>query len=260
MSSIVVSEIFHAIQGEGVWTGTPSFFLRTAGCSVKCRNCDTIYSWAKEREEGIALKIYNEIEVEDLVLQIVESNLRYVVFTGGEPAEQSATLAELTKNVNLKDRYFTIETSGNVNFNPTFVHLLSISPKMPGMMAKSTDLRTTYAHLQSLIESMFNAGRMVQLKYVIANENDFRLAKELTNWAVPEKWRNRIHIIFQPNNAVFSEVPDRVLSIAQYASNYKVLSGMIVNDVMRGGIWDNFPHVKLLMQNHWIGFGREKGT
>jgi organic radical activating enzyme len=30
------SEIFHSIQGEGKWVGTPSVFLRTFGCNLTC--------------------------------------------------------------------------------------------------------------------------------------------------------------------------------------------------------------------------------
>lgn len=29
-----VAEIFHSLQGEGVWTGTPMMFVRLAGCNV----------------------------------------------------------------------------------------------------------------------------------------------------------------------------------------------------------------------------------
>ncbi|SRR6266581_8480212 len=36
MKSIKVSEIFYSLQGEGLYLGTPSIFLRTFGCNFTC--------------------------------------------------------------------------------------------------------------------------------------------------------------------------------------------------------------------------------
>jgi organic radical activating enzyme len=36
MKKIKVSEIFYSIQGEGMYTGVPSIFLRTFGCNLTC--------------------------------------------------------------------------------------------------------------------------------------------------------------------------------------------------------------------------------
>ena len=40
-----VSEIFYSLQGEGMLVGTPSVFVRLAGCPFRCRWCDTAYAW-----------------------------------------------------------------------------------------------------------------------------------------------------------------------------------------------------------------------
>jgi len=36
MAKIKVAEIFHSLQGEGLYIGVPSVFLRTFGCNFKC--------------------------------------------------------------------------------------------------------------------------------------------------------------------------------------------------------------------------------
>jgi len=72
-----ISETFTSLQGEGVLTGVPSFFIRTSGCNLRCRWCDTPYtSWLPEGERRA---------VGDLVSAAVGSGARHVVVTGGEP-------------------------------------------------------------------------------------------------------------------------------------------------------------------------------
>ena len=259
MTKLVISEIFFAPQGEGVWSGTASYFLRTAGCSVKCAFCDTRYSWAKDREPGLAAGMYQEIDIDDIVIQIVESNLKYVVVTGGEPAEQARELEELVKNPNLAGRLFTIETSGNIPFDTKPYHLLSCSPKMNGMMGRKVTSER-YAHLGKMIDDHIGSGRPCQLKFVVKDVNDYNQAKELVSEVVSEKVRSKIHILFQPNNQPFSDGTNRMQEIASYASNFAMMSKMFVDDVKKGGIWSNIPHVRMTVQQHWIGFGRLAGT
>jgi 7-carboxy-7-deazaguanine synthase len=37
MAKLKVAEIFYSLQGEGLWGGVPSVFLRTFGCNFQCR-------------------------------------------------------------------------------------------------------------------------------------------------------------------------------------------------------------------------------
>ena len=56
--TLFISETFTSIQGEGLLTGVPSVFIRTSGCNLRCRWCDTPYtSWEptgqRETLEGL---------------------------------------------------------------------------------------------------------------------------------------------------------------------------------------------------------------
>jgi len=77
-----ISETFTSLQGEGVLTGVPSFFVRTSGCNLRCRWCDTPYtSWLPEGDRRA---------VGELVSEAVESGVRHVVVTGGDRTVSSS--------------------------------------------------------------------------------------------------------------------------------------------------------------------------
>jgi 7-carboxy-7-deazaguanine synthase len=72
-----VSEVFYSLQGEGLMIGVPSVFVRSSGCNLRCRWCDTPYaSWSPEGEHQ---------SVEQLMKEIERYPSRHVVLTGGEP-------------------------------------------------------------------------------------------------------------------------------------------------------------------------------
>ena len=47
--SLPVMEYFYSVQGEGVFVGQPSFFIRLGGCDIGCVWCDVKDSWDAEK-------------------------------------------------------------------------------------------------------------------------------------------------------------------------------------------------------------------
>jgi 7-carboxy-7-deazaguanine synthase len=116
-----IAEIFHSIQGEGQYAGTPSVFVRTSGCNLRCWFCDTAYtSWEPEGEQR---------SWEDVLAQVRGYQCAHVVITGGEPLLQSNVIP-LTKALRFSKHHVTIETAGTV-YLPVHADLMSISPKRP---------------------------------------------------------------------------------------------------------------------------------
>ena len=46
--ALPVMEHFYTIQGEGVHSGVPCYFVRLGGCDVGCPWCDVKDSWEQE--------------------------------------------------------------------------------------------------------------------------------------------------------------------------------------------------------------------
>ena len=115
-----IAEIFYSIQGEGKFTGTPSTFIRTSGCNLRCTWCDTPYaSWSPKGEN---------MNVDEILIKIQENEPKHVVITGGEPMIQPEFPA-LIKKLRSLGKFVTVETAGTVWLNLP-MDLASVSPKL----------------------------------------------------------------------------------------------------------------------------------
>lgn len=165
-----IAEVFYSVQGEGKLAGVPSVFIRTSGCNLRCKWCDTPYtSWVPEGEAR---------SVESLVAEAVETGAGHVVVTGGEPMIMPETVA-LTTALRARGLHITVETAGTV-YAPVACDLMSLSPKL----ANSTpdDARWGPVHERTRIQMDVLRRLMAeyahQLKFVVAAPED--LAEILT--------------------------------------------------------------------------------
>ena len=118
---MMISEIFHSIQGEGILAGTPSVFVRTSGCNLRCNWCDTPYaSWDPQGEE---------LSLDRIVTEVLALESRHCVVTGGEPMIASG-ITDLAARLATEGRHLTIETAGTIAPDGIFCDLASLSPKL----------------------------------------------------------------------------------------------------------------------------------
>ena len=104
---MMICETFLSIQGEGVLTGRPTFFIRTSGCELDCSWCDTRYA----KTEG------KQMSLDELVELVKVHDVLDVCITGGEPMEQ-AELVPLCKRLLLMGHRVTVETNGSRDVTP----------------------------------------------------------------------------------------------------------------------------------------------
>jgi len=68
-------EFFNSLQGEGNSQGVNALFIRFPGCNLRCRSCDSTFSW----------KNIKTTDVDNSVIRNAMVKTDLVVFTGGEP-------------------------------------------------------------------------------------------------------------------------------------------------------------------------------
>ena len=154
-----VYEIFKSIQGETSYAGTPFIFIRTTGCNLRCRWCDTTYAY----DEG------EDYSIDEIVRILGKYDCRNVVITGGEPLLQEDTplLAEYL----VKNGYNVfVETNGSINvsgLHPDVIKILDI--KCPGSgMAENIE----WDNLKVL-------SSRDEVKFIVADYNDYVWAKSV---------------------------------------------------------------------------------
>jgi 7-carboxy-7-deazaguanine synthase len=179
-----IAEIFRSIQGEGRLTGTESIFVRTSGCNLRCRYCDTPYaSWRPEGEQLSVAEILQHIDQlrwaepppRLAAFSAASDDVRHVVLTGGEPM-LFAELIPLTAKLHAAGWHITIETSGTL-YLPVACDLMSISPKLsnstptPRSDPQWTSRHTLNRHVPEVIRRL-TAEYDCQLKFVVDRPED----------------------------------------------------------------------------------------
>ena len=158
-----IAEIFTSIQGEGIWVGTPSTFVRVSGCNLRCAWCDTPYaSW---NPEGPTLDL-------TAIIDQVPADVSHVVITGGEPMLFDP-VTELATALADRGHVITIETAGTV-FRDLPCHLMSISPKMSNSTPTEEPWRSRHEatrHRPKLVRELIQSYPY-QLKFVVQSEAD----------------------------------------------------------------------------------------
>lgn len=104
---IHVTETFVSIQGESTYAGSVCFFIRLAGCNLRCGYCDTTNAWSGGKP----------VAVEELVEMACVSGAPVVEITGGEPLLQPA-FRELV--VELREQFpglILVETNGSLDIS-----------------------------------------------------------------------------------------------------------------------------------------------
>ena len=183
-SRLKITEVFTSIQGESDLAGWPTVFVRLTGCPLRCRWCDTPYSfhggdwWSFER-----------------VLDVAErSGCRHVCVTGGEPLAQKRSLA-LMRRLCDAGYVVSLETSGALpvaDVDPRVIKVVDFKAPGSGEAARN---------LWSILDDLEPHD---QIKFVLADRADFDWARNEVSARRLDRWQ----VLFSP---VWNELHPRDL-------------------------------------------------
>jgi 7-carboxy-7-deazaguanine synthase len=153
-------EIYCSVQGESTWAGLPCVFIRLARCNLRCRWCDTTYSF-----HGGAKQTLDEVLRETLAFGV-----SLVEITGGEPLAQKecVPLAELLLEAGCT---VLIETSGSLPINTLPDPVIRIMDlKCPDSDMSAHNDWSNIAHLRADRD---------EVKFVIASRRDYEWSRDV---------------------------------------------------------------------------------
>lgn len=176
---IKIAELYASLQGEGMHMGLHCFFVRTAGCDLRCVWCDT--PAALEAGSG------DWMEIDDIAAKIPD-HVELVQITGGEPLLQEERVLALIERLERPPlpRKILLETGGHKSLAriPESVHIV-MDVKLPGSGEAGHDFAANVAYLKPTDE----------VKFVIADRADFDAALDFIREHELDK---RCRILYSP--------------------------------------------------------------
>jgi 7-carboxy-7-deazaguanine synthase len=155
-----VTEIFRSLQGESTHAGRPCAFVRLTGCPMRCVWCDSEYTFTG----GVSMTI------EDVLAQVRGFGCRLVEVTGGEPLAQREAF-ELIRRLCDEEFEVLIETGGYVSTEGVDARAkIILDVKCP---ASGESERNHWQNLERL------RAECDEVKFVVADENDWKYAREV---------------------------------------------------------------------------------
>lgn len=163
-----INKIFYSISGEGIHQGTPTVFVRFAGCNLLpnfCKFCDSAY--AQSPDSG------REMHMDEVVKEVILYSpyaKSWCLITGGEPLFQPDALQELVRELKRQQYQVEIETNGSL-------------PKPPWWTLAdswSADIKCPSSGVAGLsCEEWFKTRPQDQIKFVVGTEEDLQFAEDM---------------------------------------------------------------------------------
>lgn len=158
-ATLRLTEVFLSLQGETSRAGLPTVFVRLSGCPLRCRWCDTPYSF--QGGETATL--------DALLARVADFGVATVCVTGGEPLAQKNCLPLLAALCDA-GHSVSLETSGALDVSQVDARVSRIVDIKPPASGESARNRwENLAHLTPHDE----------IKFVLADRADYEWARKI---------------------------------------------------------------------------------
>lgn len=156
--TIEIIETFTSIQGESSYAGFPCFFIRLAGCNLRCGYCDTKFAYGPGKI----------VAVDGLVEECAAADTPISEVTGGEPLLHASfpALASLLRDRTRKP--VLVETNGSLDISVVPEGIIAIvDVKCPASgMSGSMDMN-----------NMRRLRPQDEVKFVVKDRKDYDWAR-----------------------------------------------------------------------------------
>lgn len=173
--SLIVSEIFHSLQGEASRIGLPTVFVRLTGCPLRCSWCDTEHAFSGGQR----------LDVTEILDQVAGFGTPHVCVTGGEPLAQKNSLPLLAALCDA-GHDVSLETSGALDIaavDPRVARIVDL--KAPG---SGESARNRWQNLPLL-------SPRDELKFVLKDRADYEWARGVI---IEHRLDTRCPLLFSP--------------------------------------------------------------
>ena len=156
---LTVNEIFHSIQGESTFAGEPCVFVRLTACDLRCRWCDTTYSFHEGRK----------MSIDEVMARVDAYGCPTVEITGGEPLLQD-DVYPLMERLLAGGRTVMLETGGHRPIT-----------RVPAAVLKIVDVKCP-ASGEVAKNDWDNLDRLAphdEVKFVIQDRADYEFARDV---------------------------------------------------------------------------------
>jgi len=224
-----VVEIFQSVQGEGRFIGHLMTFVRLFGCNLRCKYCDSEYSWKGPH--------YSDMSVADVVRHVRMYDNRWVCITGGEPLVQKRELGSLINQLLAREYKVLVETNGSLPIWEVYRYrdvLWDVDVKGPSSGEEGSFLK----------ENLRYINPPDYLKFVVGSEGDYKFLVDFLKWLSNSEDYHYVDIVVQPEGSLPTE---RVTGILERLKDEKLPERIRT-------------HVRFLPQWHRILYGSKRGV
>lgn len=194
-NTLRISEDFYSIQGEGISSGFPSYFVRLGQCNLMCGGkdghlkneglatwwCDTEAQWRQSEDRPFDYLI-KRWEDED-ILEAIATGRIHLIWTGGEPTmprhqksivdflQYFEDYYENRESLQYAFPYNEIETNGTIVIRDELFEKLdqiNCSPKL-----SNSGIDSKYRIKENAIRKIQEHNKY-QFKFVVSTEDDVR--------------------------------------------------------------------------------------
>ncbi len=212
-----ISEMFsQTLQGEGIYTGQPATFLRTQGCHLGCKFCDSSLIWKVGRSFHIN-EVLDILEESETIKRFQEGE--HLVVTGGAPLLQEDRLLLFFQMFEKRFDFIPfiqVENECTIEPSQEFIDYVSCWNNSPKL--KNSDVEQFKRYKPRVLKLMSGLDNS-WFKFVVGEVRDWQ---EIENYYLLPRLIKREQIILMPKGYSQEKLSETRLIVAELAMEKNV--------------------------------------